>query len=179
MFVSIELGAFLVRSSCNLFLFLHLCSVHLFPIELLSGYHVEGSKYIVVWGEGWRWETWAERLFEALQHVWAGMWGSGFQCCFSHVHIHAYTPFFYAGNLETSVLTSEIPVSFYSAMWDQPAVTLLNGSVWKVGYPVWEKRKAEEQSHPDGQAHVHHCATQLAQNVFVRKPLFIHALYKQ
>lgn len=43
MFVSIELGAFVVRSSCNLFLFLHLCSVHLFPIELLSGYHVEGS----------------------------------------------------------------------------------------------------------------------------------------
>lgn len=41
---------------------------------------------------------------------------SGFQCCFSHVHVHAYTPFFYAGNLETSVLTSEIPVSFYSAM---------------------------------------------------------------
>lgn len=90
------------------------------------------------------------------------MWGPGCQCCFSHVHVHAHTPFFYAGNLETSVLTSEIPVSFYSAMWDQPAITLLNGSVWKVGVscvrdtergsaePSWRSSSRPPLCHPAG-----------------------------
>lgn len=70
-------------------------------------------------------------------------------------YIHTQATFLCAGNLQTSTLASEMPVSFYSAILDQPAVTLLKGS-------VYEKRKAEEQSRPEGQAHVHHCAIQLA-----------------
>lgn len=52
-------------------------------------------------------------------------WDSGVRISASFLacaHPYAYSPS-YAGNLETSTLTSEILVSFYSVILDQPAVT--------------------------------------------------------
>lgn len=59
-------------------------------------------------------------------------WGIRISASFlARAHTYPYS-LLYVGNLETSILTSEILVSFCSAVLDQPALTSLNGSVLKV-----------------------------------------------